>query len=626
MSSLFDTDAVPYGPSVKTVFAEGNSRTFSFIAIAAAATLAVCAISLRQLLQYLHKIQPCTPRTLAIVLVVVPPLFAVSSMLGLISPRGNGLFQLIRTSAMVMATFAYFKLIFWHVGGVTAAVTKITADMGDVKDHWLTKIPILWPLRLCVPKVYMSGRLLSRCQRLVAQFFWVAPLGSIAKLWLILEKSIGQDRGIDAGVVAIQSFETISMLAALYGLFTIFFATRKILADFQPLAKLAVVYVTFIISTLQNSLIPVILANSDPPPIDAAQSESDVWHPLYRVQAWKDFVVCLEMVLLSLLLRKAFPYNDMFEYNLLKGTQLPTLELEADDYISHRVDAAANTLRAVSAVDPVRVAQQRRQASLASQRSEHTDWLGGLRRRFSREGSITRVNSTPQRPDIVITPAEQEEDPGVPLQFLRARTNSIRHIQSLSMLLDSPGETVTDQPIQLGGSSPNILSSSLGTPPSADNKYQHTDDDPVGIISFEDSPTCEGQHQDDPSTQFRPAALSRHNTRETSLTDLDDVADSVFGSITEDDGELQSGPGDVETGETTVFEDESVDLDRSVTPLPSQDDPDTSQQQGQQQGQEVGSPIHSSDQTPIGSPEPQHNRKPTARRSSQDDHAPTHPI
>jgi choline-glycine betaine transporter len=162
--SLFDTDAVPYGPSARTVFDEGNSRTFSFIAIAAAATFAACALSLRQLLQYVHKIQPCTPRTLAIVLVCVPPLFSISSMMGLISPRGNGLFQLIRASATVMASFAYFKLIFWHVGGVTAAVTKITAKMGNVKDHWLTKIPLLIPLRLCVPKIRMTGRFLSRCR------------------------------------------------------------------------------------------------------------------------------------------------------------------------------------------------------------------------------------------------------------------------------------------------------------------------------------------------------------------------------------------------------------------------------------------------------------------------------
>ena len=266
--SLFETDAVPYGPSASTVFADGNSRTFSFIAIAAAATFATCVLSVRQLVQYLNKIQPCTPRTLVILLVCVPPLFAISSMMGLISPRGNGLFQLMRTSATVMASFGYHKVVFWHIGGVPAAVVKIVDMLGDVKDHWLTKIPILIPLRLCIPKVRMSGELLSWCQGyehavMMAAFRTDFGVGVQARDPVFMDRTswchrqaladLGEvhwrrygtgacaclrgwrqdshaclfiDRGIYVAVVTIQSFETVSMLAALYGLLTIFFATR----------------------------------------------------------------------------------------------------------------------------------------------------------------------------------------------------------------------------------------------------------------------------------------------------------------------------------------------------------------------------------------------------------------
>jgi hypothetical protein len=263
------------------------------------------------------------------------------------------------------------------------------------------------------------------------------------------------------------------------------------------------------------------------------------------------------MVLLSLLIRKAFPYNDMFEYNLLKSSQLPTLEVGADDYLSHRVDAAANTLRAVSAVDPLQLALQR-QASVASNQSQSHDWFGlhQLRRRFSREGSIR--SSPPPAPTITVTPTD--EDPDVPLQFLRARTSSIRHIQSLSMLLDHAGESGTDVPVHLGD---GRLARSADNCNSASLKYRTQDGAPVtetrSVVAFEESPMGEsldsgtrGQEQA-PVTAFRAAAISRHVTAETNIGGLEDLDESVF-----------------ERSDTDMFPEGSVspdEGDRSITPL-----------------------------------------------------------
>ena len=327
-----------------------------------------------------------------------------------------------------------------------------------------------------------------------------------------------------------------------------------ILADFQPLAKMAVVYATFIINTLQNSLIPVILANSDPRPLDAPQSSTDVWHPLYRMQAsmqpkspnslslqthacmqaWKDFVVCLEMVLLSLLISKAFPFQDMCEYNLLKPNQVPTIDLGADNYVDHRVEEAANTLRAVSSVNPAQMRLQR-QTSLVSRQSPASDWFGlsQLRRRFSRESSIR----SPAPLDLVVP--HVDEDQGVPMQFLSARANSIRHIHSLSMLVDFAGESGTDAPIR--------RASSLETPASnADKGTRHQATDgacPVTIVAFEES--AGGQLLDVASNKgeganiltpaFRPAAVIR---QEASLGGLENLDNSIFERADVDDSSM----------------------------------------------------------------------------------------
>eukprot|EP00730_Choanoeca_flexa_P018024 TRINITY_DN8738_c0_g1_i3.p1 TRINITY_DN8738_c0_g1~~TRINITY_DN8738_c0_g1_i3.p1 ORF type:complete len:631 (+),score=118.20 TRINITY_DN8738_c0_g1_i3:171-2063(+) len=540
MSSLFDTDAVPYGPSIRFVFEEGNSRTFSFLAIAAAATFATLVVSARQLFQYLRKIQSCTPRTLAIVFLAVPPLFAVSSFLGLVSPRGNGLFQLIRTAATVMATFAYFKLIFWHVGGVTSAVSAIVAKLGDEKDHWLTKIPILVPFRLCIPKIKMTGKLLHHCRGMVWQFFWIQPIGSIAKLWLILEKATGQDRDIDAGVVAIQSFEFVSMLAAIYGLLTIFFATRPILRDFQPLAKMICVYAVFIINTLQNSLIPAILANSNPPDVEAEQTSETVWHPSYRVQAWKDFIVCLEMVVLSLFIGKAFPFSDMMEYNLLKGQQLPHLDIDADDYLAHRVEEAAHTLRAVSTIDPEQMAQDRQQEILARSNSTTSSHRGsgffGLRRRSSNSSSL-QINSnghpSPSVSDltggpplsssmhdtsstVTITDADTglRADPSLPLQFLRARTNSIKHIHALSRIFPMAGESEVE-----GDVSPRRPAMDRSHSPRLPGKANKTMSIAFdnGKASSSSDPPSNGHHGHQGAQRFRPATVHETNVSEDAI-------------------------------------------------------------------------------------------------------------
>jgi hypothetical protein len=162
--SLFDKDPVPYGPSSYVVFKAGNDSTFTFITIAAAAAGATLLIAIRHLYE-LSRLSHSAPRTLSILVVCVPPLFALTSVFGLISPRGNGLFHLLRSGATVMVVFAYFKLIFWHLGGVTETARSIQV-LGS-KGHWLTKIPPCIPFRVCIPPIEMDTAMLLRCRRYV---------------------------------------------------------------------------------------------------------------------------------------------------------------------------------------------------------------------------------------------------------------------------------------------------------------------------------------------------------------------------------------------------------------------------------------------------------------------------
>ncbi|EDQ91272.1 uncharacterized protein MONBRDRAFT_6366 [Monosiga brevicollis MX1] len=403
--SWFDNEPSPYGPTTATVFTQGNDRTFTLMTIAGAACFATCVTSFRHLRQYLTQLSHNTPRTLAIILVCVPPLFAISSFLGLLSPRGkyvpsrptsrlamlrgaaeghhahqpfpphpgnppscpalaftyfplpptpSGMFHLIRTAATVMAVFAYFKLIFWHLGGVTIASIRVAEEHGhEYEDHWLTKLPPLLPLRLCIPKIRMDVSMIRRCRAMVWQFFTMAPLTAFAQLWIILEKGTNQNAPMEQATLAMQALQTISMIVAVYGLFTIFFATKSLLtADgYQPLLKMLVVHVVFLINTLQSTLIPLLLALSSPPSVNAQQSSHDVWHPSYQTQAWKDFVVSCEMVILSLLIYKAFPVSDLLEYEQMLPGDRPGIGMFEDDYISHRIDNAASLLRRAATME-----------------------------------------------------------------------------------------------------------------------------------------------------------------------------------------------------------------------------------------------------------------------------------
>ena len=119
---------------------------------------------------------------------------------------------------------------------------------------------------------------------MVWQFCFFAPWTAFAQLWLLLEKSETQspgrlaldrarmnggkgggaescallgvlraDRTIDSAILAIQLFQNISMIVAIYGVFVIFFATRALLEGYQPLKKVLAIHAFFLISTLQSS-------------------------------------------------------------------------------------------------------------------------------------------------------------------------------------------------------------------------------------------------------------------------------------------------------------------------------------------------------------------------------------
>ena len=113
---------------------------------------------------------------------------------------------------------------------------------------------------------------------MVWQFCFVGPLMACLQLLFVLEKSEAQskplhrtrlhlarlltlgswalrapaDTALDIAIIVAQTVQNLSMLLAMFAVFTIFFATRKVLPGFRPLRKVLVVYFVFLINTLQS--------------------------------------------------------------------------------------------------------------------------------------------------------------------------------------------------------------------------------------------------------------------------------------------------------------------------------------------------------------------------------------
>ncbi|KAL3659392.1 hypothetical protein V7S43_015663 [Phytophthora oleae] len=253
--------------------------------IAFACCVVATLLSVYNIVQHLaHYSRPQLQRYIVRILVIVP-VYAMGSLLSLTFVNQALYFDSIRDCYEAFVVYSFLALVLSFAGGESVCVLKMQSEP-DIRHPW--------PINRCFNPLGRDGRLLRLCKRATIQFVFVKPVFAALSLLML---ACGKYHTLAYQLILAVVYN-ISYSLALYGLWIFYLATRHILQPFNPVLKFFAVKSVVFLTFWQNSLLDFI------PGITNEQTF-----------AWKDFILCVEMVFFAFVHLLAFN-SSQFKKNL----------------------------------------------------------------------------------------------------------------------------------------------------------------------------------------------------------------------------------------------------------------------------------------------------------------------
>lgn len=250
-------------------------RTESLL-LAAGCCFLASAISVYNIYQHLqHYSRPQLQRYIVRILAIVP-VYALGSLLSLVFVNQALYFDTFRDCYEAFVVYSFLALVLSFAGGESVCVLKMQGE---------AEIGHAWPLSRCFHPIGRDGRLLRSCKRATIQFVLIKPLFALLSLLML---ACGQYHTLAYQLILTVVYN-LSYSVALYGLWLFYLATKHILKTFNPVLKFFAVKSVVFLTFWQSGLIDIV------PGITNEQSF-----------AWKDLILCVEMVPFALLHFLAF--------------------------------------------------------------------------------------------------------------------------------------------------------------------------------------------------------------------------------------------------------------------------------------------------------------------------------
>ncbi|KAG1697453.1 hypothetical protein DVH05_016326 [Phytophthora capsici] len=261
-----------------------TNRALSLL-IAFACCVVATLLSVYNIIQHLaHYSRPQLQRYIVRILVIVP-VYALGSLMSLTFVNQALYFDSIRDCYEAFVVYSFLALVLSFAGGESVCVLKMQSEP-DIRHPW--------PINRCFNPLGRDGRLLRLCKRATIQFVFVKPVFAALSLLML---ACGKYHTLAYQLILAVVYN-ISYSLALYGLWIFYLATKHILQPFNPVLKFFAVKSVVFLTFWQNSLLDFI------PGITNEQTF-----------AWKDFILCVEMVLFAVVHLLAFN-SSQFKKNL----------------------------------------------------------------------------------------------------------------------------------------------------------------------------------------------------------------------------------------------------------------------------------------------------------------------
>lgn len=261
-------------------------------------------ITCHQIYQHLRFYTLPTEQRWIVRILFIVPIYAFDSWLSLLFFRENYYiyFNSVRDWYEAFVIYNFLSLCYEYLGGESNIMSEIRGK--PIQQSF-------WYGTCCLSgKTYTIG-FLRFCKQATLQFCAVKPLMSV--ITLILQpfgKYSDGDWRPDSGYLYITIIYNISVSLALYGMVLFYFATKDLLAPFDPVWKFCTVKSVIFLSFWQGVLLAVLEKAGLISAINASGMANTAAASAGTVSAaYQNFLICIEMFFASLALKYAFPYR-----------------------------------------------------------------------------------------------------------------------------------------------------------------------------------------------------------------------------------------------------------------------------------------------------------------------------
>jgi hypothetical protein len=236
----------------------------------------------------------------AILMILMIPIFSVTSYLSMWILRLAVVFEFIRAIYESVILYVFLLIMANMLGGLKKAPSVM---INIPRGNYLAVPPLACCCRPCCPHIRITPRWLSTIKVLVIQYCIVKPV-TIA-LALIFYFAGGQDpeSADQPRFVILRLIGVVSVLLCAYGLFIFYKATHDILAEYRTGLKFAAVKAIVLLAAIQGVVIQGL--------INAGRVKgTDFLTPEEQGEIWNNFLLVVEMFIISFLFAAAFPLSD----------------------------------------------------------------------------------------------------------------------------------------------------------------------------------------------------------------------------------------------------------------------------------------------------------------------------
>ena len=231
-------------------------------------------------------------------ILLVVPVYSITSMLALQYYKEAAQYlNLVRNCYESFTLFTFFQLLLDYLGGSSQAAKRIRQSGKETLPH-----P---PPLCCLSPIVIRKRILVIWQCCIMQYVYVQPLCALVAIICKAKKIYNEDDMFNYTHNAypwLLLFENISVTIAFTSLFYFYLSCKETLAEQNPTGKFIAIKIVVFLCFWQGCVISLFVKTG------VIHSDKKGWSTEQVATGLQDYLVCIEMLLITFLHKGAFSH------------------------------------------------------------------------------------------------------------------------------------------------------------------------------------------------------------------------------------------------------------------------------------------------------------------------------